>query len=121
MLNVVDYRKSNGSIDIKALQEAEVAAGDRCYRCGGFISVNGSGEPTLCRSCETMYRDHGRVDHETMVRCPKCRGQFSMDRWHAAGVYEPGEHDLRCPECSRDFTVSTVLIYSFTSPPVEPA
>lgn len=48
-------------------------------------------------------------------KCPHCGEECSVsdnEWWH---LYEEGEHEVTCPACDEDFTVSTSVSYSFST------
>lgn len=48
-------------------------------------------------------------------RCPHCGAECDVsdnDWWR---LYEEGEHEVSCPHCDDDFTVSTRVSYSFST------
>ncbi len=48
-------------------------------------------------------------------KCPHCGVESDVsenDWWH---LYEEGEHEVTCPSCDEDFTVSTRVSYSFST------
>lgn len=115
MLLFDDYRKEDGNVDWKAYRAAEVAAGERCYQCGGSIMF-AKGYRTSCLNCQGMDSNKGKVRHDSLIRCPKCGATTQTDgRWEE-GIHADGEHDVMCYECDHTFTVTTYVSYSFESP-----
>ena len=114
MTNINDYRKPDGTSDWDAYQVACVAAGKECRHCGGFILLP-QGIPTLCDACKEIEQDSSEVTHGSQLRCPHCGASFhySTDDYD---LYDEGEHNVSCPECDQDFTITTSVTYSFTSP-----
>lgn len=48
-------------------------------------------------------------------KCPHCGESCDIsdnDWWR---LYEEGEHEVSCPHCDGDFTVSTAVSYSFST------
>lgn len=116
MVRMDDYKK-DGSWDWAAYRKAQVANGEKCYRCGGYIMTLGlRGHRVLCYDCREMDSRKDDVRHENLIRCPKCRHQ-----WPAVGDddyenYSEGSHAVTCPECEYEFSIETNVSYSFTSP-----
>lgn len=48
-------------------------------------------------------------------KCPHCgtESDVSDNEWWK--LYEEGEHEVTCPSCDEDFTVSTSVSYSFST------
>ena len=48
-------------------------------------------------------------------KCPHCGAdcEISQNDWYS--LYEEGEHEVTCPDCDRDFIVSTSVSYTFTT------
>jgi len=48
-------------------------------------------------------------------KCPHCgvTHPISENEWWR--LYEDGEHEVACPSCDEDFTVSTHVSYSFST------
>lgn len=48
-------------------------------------------------------------------KCPHCGHvcDISEESWYR--LYEEGEHQVACPSCDGDFTVSTRVSYSFST------
>lgn len=46
-------------------------------------------------------------------KCPHCAHEcrISENEWYR--LYEEGEHDVECPRCEGEFSVSTRVSYSF--------
>lgn len=48
-------------------------------------------------------------------KCPHCGESISVSEHELWKLYEEGEHDVTCPFCDEDFTVSTSVSYSFST------
>lgn len=48
-------------------------------------------------------------------KCPHCGQCASVSDNEWWRLYEEGEHEVTCPECELDFTVSTRVSYSFNT------
>jgi uncharacterized protein YbaR (Trm112 family) len=112
-----DHKKPDGSIDWDSYNKAEIANGEKCYRCGHWI-LFGTGYQRLCPSCERLDKDHEEVESEEMLRCPHCAHQRHVD-WEDR-IFEEGEHSIYCDSCEKDFEISTRVECHFTSPPLDP-
>lgn len=115
------FRKPDGTHDWSAYRKAQVANGEICSQCGKIIPFIGgsSGHPKTCSECKGMEAQSGEeVSHHSYVRCPKCG--FLMEASELE-VYEDGDHEVSCWKCDHDFTITTSVSFSFTSPPREGA
>jgi transcription elongation factor Elf1 len=127
-----DYVDAEGNIDWDAYHQAEVDAGEKCYRCHKFLIVEtigrtlfgkDDGEPRrrLCHDCERMDTDSSETRHDKYIRCPKCGHQSPVHDWdmcdYGEVFYEEGEHEVMCPQCEYEFTITTHVSYAYTSPP----
>lgn len=48
-------------------------------------------------------------------KCPHCGEVCNVSANDWWSLYEEGEHDVTCPHCDGDFTVSTRVSYSFST------
>lgn len=48
-------------------------------------------------------------------RCPHCGTTCDVSDNDWFRLYEEGEHDVSCPHCDGDFTVSTRVSFSFST------
>ena len=48
-------------------------------------------------------------------KCPHCGHDCDISENGWWRLYEEGEHDVTCPSCDNDFTVSTSVSYSFST------
>ena len=48
-------------------------------------------------------------------KCPHCGEVCDIGRNDWWRLYEEGEHEVTCPHCDGDFTVSTRVSYSFST------
>lgn len=113
-VDMEQYKDSGGQVDWDAYHKAQVEAGEVCRECGAYI-VFSKGKPSLCVACNMMHQDKGEVSHSKRARCPHCAHLF-MVQCDDGEVYSDGEHELMCPECDADFTITTTVSYSFSSP-----
>jgi len=109
-----DFKQPDGNTDWSAYTKAQVASGERCSKCGSYI-LFGSGYPQECSPCKHLQDDKDEVTHDDLVRCPACGRTFDP-RGDDYEVYSEGENDVTCPSCEREFTITTEVSYSFTSP-----
>lgn len=112
-----DHEDAEGHIDFNAYRKAQVANGERCQTCGSYVAIlDPSGSPTECASCKDF---HGieEVDHSSCLRCPQCGGAWDPYDAENYEVLSEEEHEVSCPTCDYEFTVSTLVSYTFTSPP----
>lgn len=115
MISFKSFEGPDGKIDWDGYRKAEIAAGDRCYKCGSMI-IFGRGYRDQCASCKSLEEDKGEVWHDDKVRCPKCRHLMQVHGSELYDLYDEGEHDVSCQNCDHDFTVSTRVSHSFQSP-----
>lgn len=115
MISFKDYEGADGKIDWKSYRKAEVAAGERCYECGGII-IFGHGYRTKCAECRSLEEDRGEVCNSHSARCPKCRHVMNVSNCDLYRLYEEGDHEITCQSCEHDFEVITVVQHMFRSP-----
>lgn len=48
-------------------------------------------------------------------RCPHCGQSIDISENELWRLYEEGEHELECPYCNADFSVSVNVSYSFST------
>ena len=48
-------------------------------------------------------------------KCPHCGGVCAVSENDWWKLYEEGEHEVSCPHCDEDFTVSTHVSHSFST------
>ncbi len=48
-------------------------------------------------------------------KCPHCGMSIGVDEYELWKIYEEGEHEISCPKCSDEFTVTTNVRYSFST------
>lgn len=120
MTSIDDFKKSDGSIDWKALHRAEVNEGKKCLQCGGFANVlRPPGHPSKCPDCRKLDTTE-RTTHDCLVRCPHCRAIFDpIPDCDYYEFYRDGEHETYCNECEQEFTFTTHVSYSFESPEIK--
>lgn len=114
MVNSDDFKKEDGYTDWEAYHKAEEDAGERCYKCGAY-NFFASGSKRLCGQCSKI-EESDKFDHDSFVRCPKCKRTWNPGEEDDYEVYADGQHDICCGECGHDFEVSTNVSYSFESP-----
>lgn len=63
----------------------------------------------------------GRLDYfcNKDPKCPHCGTEVNVGDNELWKLYEEGEHDISCPNCDLDFTVTTSVTYSFSTDDVE--
>lgn len=105
----------NGIVDWNALEQARINAGESCYSCRRFVLFGGPGR-SLCGSCKSIRDDSGEITHHSSFRCPYCHHTSTVSDSEQYELYEEGEHEVGCSNCNKDFTVSTAIQYTFTSP-----
>jgi uncharacterized C2H2 Zn-finger protein len=115
MTNLSDFKLPDGGYDWDAYHKAQRANGDICFKCGSYI-LYASGHLDMCNGCKDFGDDDGEVTHDSFIRCPKCRHSVSVSDSENYELYEDGEHAVSCTSCDHDFTVSTNISYTFTSP-----
>jgi uncharacterized Zn-finger protein len=54
-------------------------------------------------------------------KCPHCGADCDVNENEWWKLYEEGEHEVTCPHCDGDFTVSTMVSYSFSTDTQEEA
>ncbi len=47
--------------------------------------------------------------------CPHCGKEYDPSDNDAWRIYEEGEHEIECPACELDFSVSTWVSHSFST------
>ncbi len=110
----VDFKDADGGIDWKAFQKARLENGEVCESCRDSI-VYPRGHRASCLDCEDLSLAD-EVSHGSRIRCPKCGAVWDPHEAENYDVFEDGEHEVSCQECDCDFTVSTDVSYTFTSP-----
>ena len=120
MISIEAYTNDEGRTDWEAYRAAQLQAGEYCMSCGAGI-VFPKGQPTTCGECRWMAAEEGEVCHGGRLRCPACRHQWDVADFDVFDLYEEGRHEIMCPECEHEFTVSTDVSYTFTSPGVDTA
>lgn len=114
----IETHTRDGVIDWDAYHAAEKQNGELCQECGTFI-LTPLGHPSSCNCCLDLARNNGEATHEKWVRCPACNYHIDPNDDYFE-LFEEGENEVSCPECEYDFTVSTHVSHSFTSPPRVP-
>ena len=114
MISSRDFVTSEGCVDWVAYNKACVAAGESCYTCGSFI-LFAAGCPSQCFDCKKLASEEHEVTHDSMIRCPHCRHQRSVDGDDYA-LYSEGSHDVFCNNCNKRFSVEVQVYFKFTSP-----
>lgn len=115
------FKDAEGRIDWKAYKEAEIANGDICHECHGFILFGGKGYPESCRDCRKLNEDKGEVEHKHSIRCPKCRqtiNPFDFETVNIDEALRDESVDIYCTHCDTRFHVGVRVEYFFTSPPI---
>jgi hypothetical protein len=47
--------------------------------------------------------------------CPHCAHEIDLGNSDMNHVYEEGDHEISCPGCGEDYTVSTRITYGFST------
>jgi len=117
-IKINDFDNPDGSTDWNAYRKAKKTNGEECTECGRYI-LFGKGYPDQCSDCKEAKEGRGDLDHDRLVRCPKCRNMW--DPWDAEDydLFNDGTHDVCCTECDHEFEVETQVSYSFRSPAME--
>jgi DNA-directed RNA polymerase subunit RPC12/RpoP len=115
MQRLDDWRGEDGRVDWAGMSAAEVARGERCTRCRAPIFFSKSRGPTKCLDCKSLDTTE-EVQHGTLIRCPACGETDRVEDFEDGDLYEEGEHEVTCHACDHDYTVSTMVQYTFTSP-----
>ena len=53
--------------------------------------------------------------HNKNPKCPHCATDCKISEQEWWQLFEEGEHEVECPICERDFTVSTSVEYRFST------
>lgn len=104
----------DGKIDWDALYKARKENGEICSQCKSFL-LSPKGKPSICYNCESLTKDD-KVDHSSFIRCPNCKKLISPEDHELFYLFNEGEHEVNCPGCGNDFSVSTTVKYTFESP-----
>jgi len=101
-------------------EKAKVASGETCSKCSKWIfSIGGPpGHTRMCAACKELG-GKDEATHHKLIRCPKCGHTFNPYDCEMYEVFEDEEHDISCVSCDHEFTVSTRMSYSFTSPAMD--
>ena len=105
----------DGVLNEKAFKQARIDIGEECCECGSYI-VFPVGYKSACSECRDLLKDE-ELMHSSRIRCPKCRRSWIPAEAEQYKVYEDGEHEVSC-DCGYNFTVSTYIEYTFTSPEI---
>jgi len=115
MITFKDYEDDKGNVDWKAYDAAQVAAGEKCEKCGTHI-IFSKGFMAECGNCKALSQDHGEVSHDGFIRCPRCGHSDYVHGNDYDEIFEEGEHQFSCTECDYDFEISTHVSFTFDSP-----
>ena len=106
--------------DYQARHKAEIEEGLWCYQCGGMASSPlgklTCGYRRLCYHCRKFNTSPEEVTDSKFVRCPKCRERWEGYELCSYEGLEDGEHEITCPGCEHEFTVTVATEFHFTSP-----
>lgn len=95
---------------------------ETCTRCRSYILIVhrkvAARRGGMCVCCYGLVSDGGDVDHDSMLRCPKCTETWSVSGCDDGELYGEDVHAVSCPECCHDFEIVTHVSHSFTSPAV---
>ena len=114
MVSMKDYEDKNGEVDWKAYRQAQVDAGEKCYKCNTYVMFS-KGFRTLCSDCISLG-DKGEISHDSFIRCPKCKESWDPSYSDDFEVYQDGDHEVHCSECQHKFQITTHVSYTFCSP-----
>ncbi len=99
--------------------EHDIATGKVCKRCGKFypqgILARVEG-PVLCADCRLSDIDPEEVQHDRLARCPACGNTFDPIENTEGEACHEATHPVWCDECEHEFTISTAITCTFTSP-----
>jgi DNA-directed RNA polymerase subunit RPC12/RpoP len=112
-----DHRRPDGGVDWDSYRAAQRRNGERCIDCGGSI-LFGSGHPEKCGDCKSVD-EPGELRHDRFIRCPYCGNKERVADTEQYHLYEEGEHEVVCSECDKDFEITTLVSFRFTSPAME--
>ena len=118
-----DHRDADGNLDWDSYSKAEIENGQKCWKCGKPL-IFPKGHQDWCYQCKSgAEKPKEELMHDSLIRCPKCGLSFDPRNTEQYRLFEEGEHEVWCEHCDHTFEVSTLVIYSFTSPPMldEPA
>jgi hypothetical protein len=73
---------------------------------------------TECDECLCIVDDE-ELDHDKLLRCPRCRRVWDPGQEDDYRVFEEGEHSVNCMECDFEFEISTSVNYNFKSPAMQ--
>lgn len=111
-----DHKNPDGKIDWASYGKAQVDIGQVCRVCGDYMLFGGDGHPRRCAACERAEKKPGdRLDHDKMVRCPKCGHLFDPTDGEFFNAHE--ESTAYCPACDSEVEYVVHTHYTFTSPP----
>ncbi len=114
MIDINNYNKEDGGTDWEAYRKAEIEDGEVCSNCQSFIGL-GKGEKRLCYSCGQINKG-GSLNHEKLLRCPKCKYTWDASDTDEYELFSEGEHGTYCGECDFEFEIQTRVEYNFESP-----
>ena len=117
-INMDDYRTEKGGIDWPRYEKARVNAGEKCNQCGRFM-MDDNNFSHRCWECRHLAESKGEREHDSLVRCPKCKETWSPEDTEDYDLFSDGEHDVTC-ECGHNFEVNTRVEHHFTSPALLP-
>ena len=120
-INFTDFKLPDGNIDWTAERAARRQNGEICTRCGRVILFSDSlGHPSECGACKNLSSSD-EIRHERMIRCPACGKSWDPHDTESNEMFEYGDHQTCCPDCDHEFSVTTAVTYTFTSPPLDAA
>lgn len=107
----------DGKLDWQAYRKARTANGEVCLQelCGG-LTFKATGQRELCDACAHLEKDAGEVEHNSLLRCPKCGEVQSAFEQDSSEILADGQHDVICDSCEAEFEITTHVSFSFTSP-----
>lgn len=119
MISCVDFEHpETKKVNWEAYRKAQIAAGEKCTQCGGFI-LPGKGYPTKCAPCAQLESSPEEVQHHKEARCPACGETFDVfehNQETEGNLLHDGDHEVSCPNCDHNFNITTVVDWTFRSP-----
>lgn len=117
MIDMESFRGKDGYIDFNAYHKAQADAGLICRTCYGYVPPLLKHYGTRqCRQCSYLEKSNEKAYHDDKIRCPKCRHIWEVDNGDNYNIMSDGDHGVSCPNCDHDFTINTMVSYTYVSP-----
>jgi len=115
-----DYKDEKGLVNWTAYRQAQIANGEICSRCRGYVGYSYNRQPfrTECSECKELRGTDEIYTNEKGIRCPNCRHIIDPTHDCDMDVYKDGTHTVTCDGCEHEFEVTTTVTYSWSSPQV---